>query len=186
LNYYFVGPDNGIFSLTFNLDEIQECINIQNENFFHKPVSNTFHGRDIMAPVGAHISKNIPLETFGTAINPKNLITYPIQYKVSLKYNTLDCIIQYIDEFGNVVTNIPIVNDKIEGTEKELHENMLLEFKFKNNEYKAYFKSQYKTNSIDEFILIEGSTGYLEISLNQESAAEKLKMSVGDSLRFKI
>ena len=58
-NYYFIGPNNGIFSLLFKFSEIDKCIHIQNEEFFNKPVSSTFHGRDIMAPVGAYISKNI-------------------------------------------------------------------------------------------------------------------------------
>ena len=74
-NQYFIGPNNGIFSRTF-LGNIIECIEIQNEEFFNKPASNTFHGRDIMAPIGAHIISGIPLNAFGPNfnINKKGII----------------------------------------------------------------------------------------------------------------
>ncbi|MEJ2295852.1 MAG: SAM-dependent chlorinase/fluorinase, partial [Candidatus Lokiarchaeota archaeon] len=64
-NHFFIGPDNGIFWLAFAENGIKECIQIQNAQFYHQPVSDTFHGRDIMAPVGAYLSKNISLNKFG-------------------------------------------------------------------------------------------------------------------------
>ncbi len=185
-NYYFIGPNNGIFSLIFEINEVNKCIHIQNEKFFNKPVSNTFHGRDIMAPVGAYISKNIPLENFGPTFNLKNFIPYPIEYNVSLKNNTIDCIIQYIDNFGNAVTNIPIVDNKIEGTKIKFVDKMPLRFQFNRKEFEGIFKSVYIASDFNTLIFIKGSSGYLEISINQGNAAEKLSLHVGDSLRFKL
>ncbi len=56
-NQFFVGPDNGIFSNVFSPDDIVECVTVENQNYFFKPISKIFHGRDIMAPVGAYITK---------------------------------------------------------------------------------------------------------------------------------
>jgi len=185
-NHYFIGPNNGIFWLVFAENGIKECVRIENEEFFHKPVSNTFHGRDIMAPVAAFLSKNISLNEFGPNFDPKNLIRYPITYVVSLKHKRIDCTIQYIDNFGNLVTNIPIINDKIKDTELKINENSLLTLKIDENEYQGIFHSQYVNHKLNQLLFIKGSSGYLEISMNQESAAKKLNLKTGDSIQIKL
>jgi S-adenosylmethionine hydrolase len=80
-NYVFIGPDNGIFPNTFSIEEISECYSIQNEEYFNHPVSPTFHGRDIMAPVGAYIIKfkKFPMGELGPIIDFNNLIKESIK-----------------------------------------------------------------------------------------------------------
>lgn len=185
-NHYFIGPDNGIFWLAFNGNEIKMCIHIQNENFYHIPVSNTFHGRDIMAPVSAYLSKNIPLNKFGPHFNPKNLFPFPITYIVSLKDKTVDCTIQYIDNFGNLVTNIPIINDQIKDTDFKLQEGSPLTVQINENEYQGIIQSHYRATDSNELIFLKGSSDYLEISMNQGNAAVELNLNIGDIIRFKL
>ena len=71
-HYYFIGPNNGVFSNLFMKNEIKECIHIKNDKYFNKPVSKTFHGRDIMAPVSAYITQGINLNNFGNNFDTKN------------------------------------------------------------------------------------------------------------------
>ncbi|TFF99195.1 MAG: hypothetical protein EU542_09265 [Promethearchaeota archaeon] len=185
-NHYFIGPDNGIFWVAFDKNEIKECVAVQNDEFYHKPVSNTFHGRDIMAPIGAYLSKGISLFEFGKEFEPKNLITYPITYEVFTNNKTIICTIQYIDNFGNVVTNIPINNNKIEGTKLKLNKNSLMTLIIDENEYQGNFQFQYKNTTLNQLIFIKGSSNYLEISMNQESAAKKFNLHTGDTVKIKL
>ena len=185
-NHYFIGPDNGIFWLAFAENRIKKCVQIQNEDFFHKPVSNTFHGRDIMAPVAAYLSKNISLNKFGPNFDLNNLRTYPVNFRISLKHNTIDCQIQYIDSFGNLVTNIPIIDDKIKDTNYIIKQNSLMTLKIDKEEYQGIFQSKYINNKLNQLLFIKGSSGYLEISMNQESAAKKFNLKTGDSIQIKL
>jgi len=185
-NHYFIGPDNGIFWLAFEENEINGCVYIQNEQFYHKPVSNTFHGRDIMAPVGAYLSKKLSLYKFGPKYDPKKLISYPITYEISVKNKTIDCTIQYIDNFGNAVTNIPIIDNKVKGTNLNLPENSSMAFQIDGNEYQGIFQSHYVNLDFNQLIFIKGSSGYLEISMNQVSAAKKFNLQTGDIVKIKL
>ena len=122
-DFFFVGPNNGIFPNIFDISEILECINIQNEKYFNHPVSSTFHGRDIMAPVGAYISKNVSVKNFGPNFNFDDLVKLePISYEFDLKNRCIYCTIQYIDSFGNAITTIPIIANKIKDSQVTLEE----------------------------------------------------------------
>jgi S-adenosylmethionine hydrolase len=139
-----------------------------------------------MAPVGAYLSKGISLFKFGEEFEPKNLITYPITYEVFPNNKTIICTIQYVDNFGNVVTNIPIKNDNIEGTKLKLNKNSLMTLIIDENEYQGNFQSQYKNSTLNQLIFIKGSSNYLEISMNQESAAKKFNLHTGDTVKIKL
>src|SRR5207249_12335093 len=65
VNYLFVGPDNGVLSLALACEKIKTIHQITNEQLFLRPVSNTFHGRDVFAPVAASLSKGLPLGKVG-------------------------------------------------------------------------------------------------------------------------
>ena len=185
-NHYFIGPDNGIFWLAFGEKGIKECIQIQNEQFYHQPVSDTFHGRDIMAPVGAYLSKNISLNKFGPRLDSKDLTSYPITYDISRKNNSIRCTIQYIDNFGNIITNIPIINEKIKGTNFVLQKGSSIMLETDENKYHGILQSEYKNTKLNQLFFIKGSSGYLEISMNQDDAAKKLNLQAGDSIQIRF
>jgi S-adenosylmethionine hydrolase len=63
--HFFVAPDNGVLTYVFNRQEDFKAHEINADHYFRKPVSSTFHGRDIFAPVAAWISRDIPLLKFG-------------------------------------------------------------------------------------------------------------------------
>src|SRR5262249_19353343 len=99
----FLAPDNGL--LSFLEDSIVRMVRITEAKYFLKPVSKTFHGRDIFAPVAGHLTRGVDLARFGP---PLKQLT-PLE--ASLPRRTPDGGIQgevvTIDRFGNLITNIP-------------------------------------------------------------------------------
>lgn len=102
-HYFFVGPDNGVLSLAAEKDEIKSIIEIQNKEFFLTHVSNTFHGRDIFAPVAAFLAKKVPLKKFGIFI--KKMVKLDFS-QAAIINNEIKGAVWYIDGYGNIITNI--------------------------------------------------------------------------------
>jgi len=184
-NYYFIGPNNGIFSDIF-INNIVECRKIQNDLFFNKPISNTFHGRDIMAPIGAHLLSGIPLQEFGPIFDLNKLQEFKLTYDIDGKNQIIQCSIQYIDSFGNGTTNISIVNNTIKDSRFILEEGREIIIKFKGKSYKGFFTSHFSSVPIESLLFIVGSTGFLELSINQGNASKKLGFLIGDILTLRL
>jgi S-adenosylmethionine hydrolase len=171
--YYFVGPDNGVLSLALEQEEIEGIIYLDNNEFHLRPVSNTFHGRDIFAPVVAHLSKGISYQLFGKAIRSYKKIKLP-KPKIGRK-----CIrgeIIYIDRFGNLFTN---VSQDLQAKIKRPRINI------KNKSIRG-IKSGYARVKPDNLLAIWGSSGFLEIAVNSGSAKNKLNANVGDQFEINI
>ena len=98
----FVGPDNGLFS--FILSPSVVITAIENDRFFRKPVSSTFHGRDIFAPVAAHLSLGLDMLELGPEIT--DAVILPNIHPRRTGENTIEGSVVHIDHFGNIVTNI--------------------------------------------------------------------------------
>ena len=172
-DYYFVGPNNGIFLNVFPITQISKCIDITNAEYFNNPVSNTFHGRDIMAPVGAYIANGVDLSNFGIEFDLNKISQYPIEIK-RISDKEIRCTIQYIDNFGNITTNI-------EARSIPLKEGVNLKIKLKNKtEISGKFVNFFEEGTVNNFLFRVGSSGYLEISKNQGNAAIDLNLRVGD------
>ncbi len=186
INQYLIGPNNGIIPLVHSLDQIIECINIKNSNFFHKPVSNTFHGRDIMAPVAAYISMGLSLPEFGPKFNVLEMVVIQQYLKINQNDKIIECIIQYIDTFGNCITNIPIQNHIIQNTSIILKEGMELNLNYKGKMYVGKYYSYFNAVLENQLVYIKGSTGFLEISINQGNAARNLGIKVGEIISIEF
>jgi S-adenosyl-L-methionine hydrolase (adenosine-forming) len=104
---FLVGPDNGLFSGVLQHTRVLGAVELTNPNYWRTPVpSTTFHGRDIFAPVGAHLACGVSLEQLGESIDPKTLVQLAIPPHTPTASGIVGCI-QYIDRFGNLITNIP-------------------------------------------------------------------------------
>jgi S-adenosyl-L-methionine hydrolase (adenosine-forming) len=168
---FFVGPDNGVLMLAAQNQEIAHTYELLNPNLMLPKTSNTFHGRDIFAPVAAYIDKGVKPNEFGPEIRDPHLPSFP---KIKRSNYELTGEVLYIDSFGNVITNIK-ENDMI-GSQKislELNE-ISLNLKFG----KAYAEAERK-----EPIILIGSYGFVEIAINQGNAAEKFRAKLGDKIR---
>jgi S-adenosylmethionine hydrolase len=177
--HYFIAPNNGLLSGIFKVN-IDECIELQNDEFFNKPISNTFHGRDIMAPIAAHLISGIPLIKFGPSFNLKYLEEIPITYDIDHENKTIQCLIQYIDSFGNATTNISMVKNKIQNSNITLNEGTEISVKIGKKKHVGIFTLNFSSVPIGSILFLVGSTNFLEISINQGNASKKLGLKIGD------
>ena len=106
-NWFFVGPDNGLFSYIFTQQPVHEAVVLNNPAYHLPQVSSTFHGRDIFAPAGAHLAGGIALHELGTRIDPATLQRIDIGYPERHGFR-IDAHILHVDHFGNLITSIPL------------------------------------------------------------------------------
>lgn len=175
-NYFFVGPDNGCLSLAANCDGIKEIVAIENKRYFLKPLSCTFHGRDIFAPAAAYLAQGKSLNTFGKTLDSIKCLKLP-QPKVSK--NILRGEVIYIDRFGNLVTNIE------EDLFERISRNKRFKLKIKDVQIDSV-AGAYQEVAPGEPLAIFGSFGFLEISVNQGSAQKRLCAKRGLALEIRL
>ena len=102
--YLFVAPDNGVLSLVYEREERVAVRHITAEHYFHQPVSNTFHGRDVFAPVAAYLSKGVDAAKFGEEIT--DFVRFAAPRPKAIAANQWKGIVLKTDKFGNLITNI--------------------------------------------------------------------------------
>ncbi|MGK7927105.1 MAG: S-adenosyl-l-methionine hydroxide adenosyltransferase family protein [Spirulina sp.] len=167
---YFVAPDNGLLSGILQQGKAIAAVRLDNPNYWRTASpSSTFHGRDIFAPVGAHLANGIPLEAIGTAIDPQSLTRLalpPLQFSNA---EILGCV-QYIDRFGNLISNIPA--SSVAGKSWGI--------KWQGGEIPAGYT--YSDRPFGELISLIGSHGWVEIAVNGGSARDRLGWDYGDSI----
>ncbi len=104
-NYTLVGPDNGVFTYALPAGQPAACVHLDNPAYWLPHVSRTFHGRDIFAPVAAHLALGTPLQALGAPIDdPVRFTVQPPQRELG---GSLRGQIVHVDRFGNLVSNIP-------------------------------------------------------------------------------
>ena len=103
--HILVGPDNGIFTLVIQTEGVERAVELRNPRYFRtQQTSSTFHGRDVFAPVAAHLAAGTPLDSLGPPLVPVTLALAPAR----IVDGRIDGIVRYVeDPYGNVVTNIP-------------------------------------------------------------------------------
>ena len=175
-NYYFIGPDNGVLTLATDLDGIVEVREIANRKFMLHEISRTFHGRDIFAPTAAHLACGAPMEEIGPVVSKYEKLSFQIPQKVSDEYQGS---ILHIDKFGNIITNIlsSLIPDAVKEVKLLLNNGKVYNIPLVN------FYAEVPKGSI---LAIRGSSGFLEISINQGNAASTLKVNRGEKIILKL
>jgi hypothetical protein len=102
--HYFVGPDNGVFSLVSTAPDSQ-AIRLDRPGFWRSPVSATFHGRDIMAPIAAYLANGWTWEHLGSPTSLRVLLAFPAP-TLDVASGQVEGRVEYADRFGNLMTNI--------------------------------------------------------------------------------
>lgn len=183
-NYFFIGPDNGVFAPALADEPPLEIIEITNQRYFLKPTSSTFHGRDIFAPVAAYLTRILDkkrvlhgqgkISNFGKRVKSLKDLRLP---EARVKSLNLTGEIIYIDHFGNLVSNI----------DKDTLDNFI-----KNKKYKICIKNKtinklshgYSEGShLQPFALVD-SFNYLEIAINGGSASNYLGVDKGTKINI--
>jgi S-adenosyl-L-methionine hydrolase (adenosine-forming) len=175
--HYFVAPDNGVLSSVYDQTEALYAWHVTSEHYFRQPVSNTFHGRDIFAPVGAWLSKNWHTASFGEPIT--DFVRFAIP-KPKASGNTVKGIVLRVDTFGNLMTNV-----KPEDAPALVADGGKFAIKVGNGEVKKLVQTFAQGAQGEVFGLI-GSSGYLEISVNKGSAAKALAVGRGAEVTVEL
>lgn len=165
---FFVGPDNGIFSLLTEEKDFR-AVRLTNKKYWRDNPSKTFHGRDIFAPVSAHLSEGVDLEELGDPVD--DLVTYRWTVPIADK-DGLEGMVIHIDKFGNLITNITesLLKDVIGDKSVKIYVgNTIL------HEIAATFGAVTE----GEPVAYIGSSGMLEIGINKGSAEQMLGVQKG-------
>jgi S-adenosylmethionine hydrolase len=171
-NYKFVAPDNGVLSLAYEREEGLEVRHITASHYFLSPLSNTFHGRDIFAPVAAWLSRGVEAEKFGDPIADFVRLASPKPKR--LGENRLKGLVLKLDKFGNIITNLRPEDIP------QLTSAIPLSFKISINQCAiTHIYKDYSMGKPSEPFAIVGSTGFIEICVNRGSAAKMLNASRG-------
>lgn len=170
--YYFIAPDNGLLTMIMEKEKYK-VRDITNSKYTLKEISNTFHGRDIMAPVAGYLSKGIPFSKFGPILKKITTIKLP---RPILKNNKIYGELIHIDKFGNLITNM-----ERENLAGKAFKSLII-----SNKKIDKISNSYDENPKGKLLAIWGSKGFLEISVNQGSAQKLLNAKVGDQIQVDI
>ncbi len=174
-NYIFVGPDNGLFTMALKGEKVKQAVVLTEGKYFLPRVSDTFHGRDLFAPVAGHLSLGVSPGKFGDRIGSWTELPFP---KARIIGGELIGAIIHIDAFGNLISNI----DRGQLTEFSGKRHIVVRIGKKRING---LKSGYWEGKMDELIALIGSGGFLEISVREGSARKMLKVDRGDRISIR-
>lgn len=166
---FFVGPDNGLLSLAATPEEIKRIVRLTGRRFFREEVSPTFHGRDIFAPVAAHLSLGADPGAFGVELERLASIDMPLPAR---KDGFVFGEIIYVDTFGNLITNMK-KEDFFNVADVERMEVSVNGLIIKG------LKSTYSSVARGEPAALISSAGYLEIAVNSGRASKYFNAGAG-------
>lgn len=172
---FLVGPDNGLFSGVLSQNPVIAAVELTNPQYWRTPEpSQTFHGRDIFAPVGAHLASGRGLSDVGRAIAPETLVSLnppPIRVEeLDDGATRITGTIQATDHFGNLITNIPAA------------QVLAKEWGVTVNDIEIPGQQTYSDSSPEDLLALVGSHGWVEIAVNRGNAQERLRLEEGNGV----
>lgn len=171
---FFVAPDNGVLGMIYEREKHKVRL-IANDRYFVKPVSQTFHGRDIFSPAGAHLAAGVKPSRLGKRI--EDYVRPEFAKPEQTKGGTWKGSVLKIDRFGNLVTNFRASDfPKLGGSGFSLTVGSCRITELARN---------YAERPTGEFFAIIGSGGYVEVSLNRDSAARKIGCAPGSLVELR-
>ena len=191
-DYTFVAPDNGVLSYVLRHFEFYAAHELSNPAYQLAEVSRTFHGRDIFAPAAAHIAAGVELAVLGEALD--DIVKLPAP-TLDIERSVLKGEVLHVDRFGNIITSIgrlswldsnrltltspfgdlPDVPIIASGARTRVNDHDLIGI-----------QQAYSDVRRGELVVLVGSSGYMEISVNQGHAGERLDITVGDRVELSI
>jgi S-adenosyl-L-methionine hydrolase (adenosine-forming) len=175
--YNFVAPDNGVLSLMYAREERLNVRHITADHYFLQPVSNTFHGRDIFAPVAAYLAKGVDHEKFGDEITDYVRFNAPKPKPIDAK--SMRGVVLRVDRFGNLITNFAAQDVPALFAATPPPFKMVV-----GKREITSVKTNYGEGAPNEVFGIVGSMGYLEIAANRAAAAQLLGASKGSEVQL--
>ncbi len=178
-NHVFIAPDNGVLTLLLAEKKASSLNRITNPDYFRHPISQTFHGRDIIAPVGAHITNGLEVNALGPEIDLQNVICLDGLGARLTEKGEIAGEVVVIDHFGNMITNIKstqLTECSAGGSRQKIRIKI-------GSDVIHGLSDSYAGGPPDSPLALIGSRGYLEIAFNKGNAAQRLNAQKGDSVR---
>lgn len=176
---FLVGPDNGLFSGVLQSSPVLTAVALTNAEYWRvKQPSHTFHGRDIFAPAAAHLASGVPIEALGDRLDPATLVqpalpafAQPSKSGQGVRYTGS---VQYIDRFGNLISNIP----------SQAVPNQPWQVTLETAAGLRHFSSieTYSDVPTGTLSALVGSHGWVEVACSGGSAAQALAIAVGTAM----
>lgn len=169
----YLAPDNGLLTRVLERESAARIVSVTNRDYFLPEVSNTFHGRDIFAPVAAHLARGLDPIRLGPEISSIRPLTLPRTFEA--EPGVLSGEVIYIDRFGNLVTNVATA---------ALPE--IVSLNLRDVSIRGPVCRSYAEREEGELLIVGGSSGLLEVSVNRGSAQERLQSRRGDPVRVSV
>jgi S-adenosyl-L-methionine hydrolase (adenosine-forming) len=168
-HHHYVAPDNGLLSRLAARTRPSQMIRLENARYWLEPVSSTFHGRDIMAPVAAHLSLAVDPREFGPQHEVLSELDWPVPVQ---RRDRVEGVVMKVDSFGNLITNIAV--DMLVGRPTDERACIVC------NIYETWgiFRT-YSDRPRGTLMALVGSHGCVELAVVGESAAQRLGIHVG-------
>ncbi len=177
--HHFVAPDNGVLSLIYAREERMHVREISSDHYYLQPICNTFHARDIFAPVAAYLAKGVDSQKFGDEV--EDYVRFNAPRPKPTNGNSFRGVVLKVDRFGNLITNFTAQDVPA------LFEGQAPPFKIVVGKSEvAAMKNSYSEGSPGEIFAIQGSMGYLEISTNRGSAAQLTGVGKGGEVNLTL
>lgn len=179
---FFVGPDNGVFTMVLRQEKPLEIVELTETKHFRLPVSHTFHGRDIFAPVGAHLARTLAagqrvnLQEFGPPMEEIKQVWIP---SPTVHDGSISGQVIHVDRFGNLITNLD--QKFLAETVGERGCRITMGQVTMHGLVRTYGEGR-----PNEAVALIGSSGYLEIAVNAGSARHVLKADVGEPVEIEV
>jgi len=177
--YHFVAPDNGVLSMVYAREERIQVRHITSDHYFRQPVSQTFHARDVFAPVAAYLAKQVDSHKFGDEI--EDYVRFAAPKPKAAGENRMRGVVLKVDKFGNLITNVtpadvPALFSAKPGAFKIVVGSREI----------TTIHSAYAEGAQGEVFGILGSMGYLEIVANRAAAAQITSAGKGSEVTITI
>jgi len=175
-SFEFLAPDNGVLQFILEESSPIELIHVQNSDYFLHPVSHTFQGRDIFAPVAGHLSKGLDPKKLGPVLAKEKLVSFPFPKAYRDRNGIWHGEVIYIDRFGNLITNFF-------HPEIDLQKNAIEEIGIKDMKVRDFVKN-YREQEGRPVVLMN-SFDAIEIAFSQGNAATFFNVKKGEKVTLK-
>ncbi len=162
--YHFVAPDNGVLSMVYAREERIHVRHITSDHYFRQPVSNTFHARDVFAPVAGYLAKLVDSHKFGDEI--EDYVRFAAPKPKPAGDNKIRGVVLKVDRFGNIITNVTPDDAPALFTGKATFKIAV------GSKEITEVRTAYAEGAPGEVFGVLGSMGYLEIVANRAAAAQ--------------
>ncbi len=171
---FFVAPDNGLLSPILSTQTVRRTVELSNSSFHLPQGSATFHGRDIFAPVAAHLACGVPVEQMGQELSPASLVHMSLPEPHPLSDTLWLGEVIHIDRCGNLITSFKA---PMPGEVRSIQVGALRV---------SHLDRTFSDVGPGEPVIYMGSSGHLEIAFRDDSAAARIGVDLGAPVRLEV